>query len=220
MSALLTMLSSLPANFSVMSLLSFSTSRSKIFADQAEDENVFALVLGRAAERFDGQAGDRNADVDETFVVEIRLDVVRIVKQDAAFLQRVDVVLVTVLVKRDEQIRFVAGGEHFAGADADLENRRAAGDRGRNRHVRHDLLLAATGEPREKAADGLDAVLRIAGEADDGVVNVFGTQIGASGCRQNGPARGRRIGRGGIGTLDLRIARSYRIAHKMKLIGQ
>ena len=67
-----------------MSVFSFSTSRSKISRDQTEDENVFALVLGRAAERFDGQPGDRNADVNETFVVGVRLDVIGIVKEDAA----------------------------------------------------------------------------------------------------------------------------------------
>ena len=150
------MLSSLPANFSVISVVSFSTSRWKIFADQAEDENVFALVLGRAAERFDGQAGDRHADVNETFVVEIRLDVIRIVKQDAAFFQKVDVVLITVLVKRDEKIGFVAGGKHFAGADADLENRRSAGNGGGDRHVGHDVLSAASGESGEKSAGAFE----------------------------------------------------------------
>ena len=81
------------------------------FRDQSEDENVFALVLGRAAERFDGQAGDGNADVNETFVVEIRLDVIGIVKEDAAFFQKTDVVLVTVLIKRDQKIGFVTGGQ-------------------------------------------------------------------------------------------------------------
>src|SRR5205814_9653553 len=79
------------------------------FRDQAEDENIFALVLGGAAERFDGESGDRDADVYETFVVEIRLDVIGIVKENAAFFEEPDVVLVTVLIKRDEEIGFVAG---------------------------------------------------------------------------------------------------------------
>ena len=52
----------------------------KNFRNQTEDENVFASVLGRAAERFHRQPCDRNADIHETFVVEVRLDVVRIVK--------------------------------------------------------------------------------------------------------------------------------------------
>ena len=149
------------------------------FRDQAEDENVFALVLRRSAERFDGQSGDRHADVNETFVVEVRLDVVGIVKQDAAFFQKADVVLVTVLIKRDEEIGFVARGEDFARADADLEDRRPAGDGGRDRHVGHDVLVAASGEPREESAGALDAVLRISREADDGVVDVFRAKIGA-----------------------------------------
>ena len=103
------MLSSLPPNFSLISLFSFSTSRLKIFAIRPEHENVFALVLGGAAERFDGQTGDGHADINETLVVEVRLDVVGIVKQDAAFAQKIDVVLVTVLVKRDQKIGFVTG---------------------------------------------------------------------------------------------------------------
>ena len=36
-----------------------------------------------------------------------------------------------------------------------------------NGHEGHDLLLAAAGQPGQKTADGLDAVLRIAGDADD-----------------------------------------------------
>ena len=149
------------------------------FRDQAEHENVFALVLGRAAERFNGQAGDGDADVNETFVIEVRLDVVGIVKEDAAFFQEIDVVLVTVLIKRDEKIGFVTGGKHFAGAHADLENGWTAGNGGGNRHVSHDVLVAAAGEAREKGAGGLNAVLGIAGETDDGVVDVFGAEIGS-----------------------------------------
>ncbi len=79
------------------------------FRDQSEHENVFAFVFSGAAERFDGEAGDRHADINETFVVEVRLDVVRIVKQHATFAQEIDVVLVTVLIKRDQEIGFVAG---------------------------------------------------------------------------------------------------------------
>ncbi|MEI9962590.1 MAG: hypothetical protein WDM76_16170 [Limisphaerales bacterium] len=36
-----------------------------------------------------------------------------------------------------------------------------------NCHERHDFLFAAPGEAREETADGLDAVLGIAGDADD-----------------------------------------------------
>ena len=70
------MLSSLPPNFSLMILLQFLDIEIENFRDQTEHENVFALVLGRAAERFNGQSSDRHADVNETFIVEVRLDVV------------------------------------------------------------------------------------------------------------------------------------------------
>jgi hypothetical protein len=42
-------------------------------------------------------------------VVEVRLDVVRIVEHDAALADEADMVLVTVLVKRDQKIGFIAG---------------------------------------------------------------------------------------------------------------
>src|SRR5205814_8255145 len=65
--------------------------------------------------------------------------------------------------------------------------RRSAGDRGRNRHVRHHVLIAAAGQPGQKAADRLDAVLRIARQANDDVVERLGT-VGA----RRGAARGVR----------------------------
>ena len=123
------------------------------------------------------------------------LDVIGIVKENAAFFQEADVVLVTVLIKRDEEIGFVARGEDFARAHAHLENRRAAGDRGGNRHVSHDFLRAAAGEPREERAGALDAVLRIAGEPNDGVVDVFRAKIGALRAGAGGSrCRWRQIG--------------------------
>ena len=178
--------------------------------DQPEDENVFALVLRGAAERFDGQAGDRHADVNETFVVEVWLDVIGIVKQDAAFFQKVDVVLVTVLIKRDEEVGFVARRRTSPDAHADLENRRPAGDGGRDRHVGHDVLVAAAGEPGEKRAGALDAVLRIAGEPDDGVVNIFRPQIGAVRTGTGGGSRSGAGGRiGGRRAITLGYSRSF-----------
>src|SRR3984893_10526335 len=81
----------------------------KNFRDQTENKNVFAFVLGCSAKRFNRQTCDRDADIHKTFVVEVRLDVVRIVKQHAAFLEKVDVVLITVLIKRDEKVGFIAG---------------------------------------------------------------------------------------------------------------
>ena len=92
------------------------------FRDQSEHENVFALVLRGAAERFDRKASNGDADVDETFVVEVRLDVVGIVKKDPAFAQKMEVILIAVLIKCDQKIGLVACGQHFARTDAYLEN--------------------------------------------------------------------------------------------------
>ena len=177
----------------------------KDFRDQPEDEDVFALVLRRSAERFDRQSGDGHADVNETFVVQIGLDVVGVVEEDAAVFQKADVVLVTVLIKRDEEVGFIARGEDFARAHADLENRGTAGDGRGDRHVGHDIVIAASGQAREESAGALDAVLRISREADNGVVDALGAKIGAirlrcrsgrwgSGGRRRGSGRGPRRG--------------------------
>jgi hypothetical protein len=69
------------------------------------------------------------------------------------------VVLVTVLVKRDQKIGFVTRRQHFSRTDAHLKNGRATGNRGRDRHVGHDVVLAAPGQAREECAGGLNAVL-------------------------------------------------------------
>ena len=91
---------------------------------------------------------------------------VGVVEHDAAFLERADVALVGMLVERQQHIGLVAGAEHFARADAHLENRGAARNGRRDGHEGHHLLVAAAGQPRQEAADGLDAILRIARDAN------------------------------------------------------
>src|SRR6185503_11762346 len=61
-----------------------------------------------------------------------------------------------------------------------LKNRGAARDRGRNRHEGHDFLLAAPGQSRQETADRLDAILRVAGDANYRLLN-FGNLGGATG---------------------------------------
>ena len=68
---------------------------------QPEHKHVLALVLRRAADGFDGPARNRNAHRPAAFLAGIGLDVVGIVKQNAAGAQRMDVILVGVLIKRD-----------------------------------------------------------------------------------------------------------------------
>jgi len=87
-----------------------------------------------------------------------------------------------VLIERNEEIGFVACGEDLARAHADLENGRAAGDGGRDRHVGHDLLRTASGQPREESAGTLNAVLRIPGKADYSIVDGLRPKIGAARC--------------------------------------
>ena len=94
----------------------------KNLRDQAEDKNVFAFVFRRPAQRLNRQSGDRHADVNETFVVKVRLDVVGIVKQDPAIFQKADVVLITVLIERNQEIGFISRGKNFTRAHADLED--------------------------------------------------------------------------------------------------
>src|SRR5204862_7913075 len=63
-------------------------------------------------------------------------------------------------------IRVIAGTEHFPGANAHLENGGASGNGRRDGHESHDLLLAAPGQACQKAADSLNTVLRVAGNAN------------------------------------------------------
>ena len=92
-----------------------------------------------------------------------------IVQDDAAFFQKTNVVFIAVLVEGHQHIRVIAGSEHLAGADAHLENRWPARDGGGDGHKCHHLLLAAARQLGEKTANGLDAVLRVTGNADDGL---------------------------------------------------
>ena len=173
--------------------------------EQAEDEDVLALVLRGAADGLDGRAGHRHADVAKRLVVGVRLDVVGVVKEHAAGPEGADVRFVAVLIEGHEHVGAVAGGEDVAGAHAHLEDRRPARDGGRDRHVGHDVLVAAAGEAGEETADGLDAVLRIAGEADDDVVDALGTRVSAFGR-----------GGGGIFSGELGVGFTQRVGWPLK----
>ena len=54
-------------------------------------------------------------------------------------------VLVAVLIERDQKVGFITGGEYFSGTDPDLKNRWSTGNGGRDSHVGHDVLVTATG---------------------------------------------------------------------------
>jgi hypothetical protein len=82
------------------------------------------------------------------------------------------------LIERDQKIGFIASRQHFTGTDADLKDRWSTGDCGRDRHVGHDVLVAASGEAGEKRAGSLNSVLRITSETNHGVLNIFRAQIG------------------------------------------
>ena len=88
--------------------------------------------------------------------------------------------VVAVLVEGHEKIGLVAGREHVAGAHADLEDGGAAGDRGGDGHVGHDLLLAASRQAGQKRAGALDAILGIARQADHRVADALRSQVGPS----------------------------------------
>ena len=68
--------------------------------DQAKCKNVFALVLGRAADGFHSKLGNRTADVAKFFLqILTRLHMRGVVQDDAAFFDEINVVIVAVLVK-------------------------------------------------------------------------------------------------------------------------
>ena len=84
------------------------------FRQQAEYVDVLALVAAGAADGFHGEAGDGHADVAVALLpLGLRGHVVGIIQHDAAKLQRLDVVLVAVLVEGKQHVGLVAGGEHF-----------------------------------------------------------------------------------------------------------
>ena len=113
------------------------------------------------------------------------LTVVRIVKDDPALFQGTNMVPVGMLVKGQEDVGFIARAQHFTRTNPDLENRGSAGDGRGNGHERHDLLFASSGQPGQKTADCLNAVLRIAGDADDrfgNLGNLGGPAFGLGRC--------------------------------------
>ncbi len=127
---------------------------------------------------------NRNADVVIILLpFRLGLDVVGVVKHNAALFERADVAFVGMLVEGQQHVGLIARAQDFAGTDADLENGRPAGNGGRDGHERHDFLFAAAGQPRQKSADGLDAVLRIAGNANDGLVDFRNLRCAARGRR-------------------------------------
>ena len=105
----------------------------------------------------------------ETMIVGREFHVVGVVQQHTTRPQRTNVRFVAVLIKRHQHVGTIAGGKDVAGPHAYLKDRWTARNRGRDRHVRHYVLVAAAGESGEKTADRLDAVLRVTGEADDNV---------------------------------------------------
>ena len=131
--------------------------------EQTQGENILTLVTAGATDGLDGQGGNGHANMavlGEVFDRDVLgLHVIGIVNHDAARLERTEVGLVAVIVEGQQHVGLVTGRKHFAGANAHLENGGSAGDRGRDGHEGHDLLLGTACEAGEEAADGLDTVL-------------------------------------------------------------
>ncbi len=71
-------------------------------------------------------------------------------------------------------------------------------------------MFAAAGESGQKSAGGLNSVLRIPGETDYGVLNIFRPQIGAVRTRTGGGSRsGAGSGIGGSLAFILGYSRSF-----------
>src|ERR1041385_7661741 len=101
----------------------------------------------------------------------VGFDMVGVIQNDATFFNRVDMLLVRVLIEGQQYIRLVSGASNFAGTDAHLENRRTTGNGGGNGHEGHDFLLAAPGKPGQESANGLYSVLRVTRNPDNGLVD-------------------------------------------------
>ena len=96
---------------------------------------------------------------------------IRIVDEDAPGAQRMDVAVVTMLIKSDKEVRIVTGREDVAGPHSHLKDGRTPGNGRRNRHVGHHLLVGSAGEAGEESAYRLDAILGVACQAYDDIAN-------------------------------------------------
>src|ERR1035441_2292256 len=89
-----------------------------------EHEEVLALLLGRASHRLDRRPGDRYSHGREAPVLRVRLDVVAVVDEHAPGPQRLDVVVIAVLVEGHEDVGLVSGRKDVAGAHVHLKDGR------------------------------------------------------------------------------------------------
>jgi hypothetical protein len=90
---------------------------------QPERQDILALVLGCAANGFNGQARNLHTNVAVIlFPFGIGRHMICVKQHNAAFAQGFDVSFVRVLVKRQQHIRFVTRTKNLASADAHLEN--------------------------------------------------------------------------------------------------
>ena len=76
-------------------------------------------------------------------------------------------IVVAVVVEAEQDVGFISGAQDLAGTDPDLKDGGTTGNGGGDGHEGHDLLFAPASQAGEKAADGLDAILGIAGDADE-----------------------------------------------------
>ena len=106
---------------------------------------------------------------------------IAVIDQHAALAEGTDVVLVAVIVEGHEEVGFITRAEDVPGTHADLEDRRASGDRRRDRHVGHDILGTTASQTSEERPDGLNTVLGVARHADDNVVERLGGNVGCGG---------------------------------------
>src|SRR6476661_6800279 len=90
------------------------------------------------------------------------------------------------LIEGDKKIGFITSRQDFARTDPHLKDRWSARNRGRDRHVSHHILVAASGKSRQKRAGRLNSVLRISRKANYGVLNVFRPEISAIRSRMIG----------------------------------
>jgi|GEM_PF-6529459 len=132
-------------------------------AQHPENEDVLASVFGRAANGFDGSGGERHTDMDDIALHFQLFNLVAVVKTDTSVAQGFQMIVVGILVERHQRICLVTGMEHLTRTQMNLVNTGPSGNRGRNRHVGHDVLCGGSCELGKECADRLDSVLRISG---------------------------------------------------------
>jgi len=95
-----------------------TTYQSRLSGREEVAEDTMAFHLEKPA-GFQFKAGQY---VDISLILKFRLHLVGVIQEHAAFLQKADMVQITMLIEGNEKVGLVASGKDLTGANPDLKN--------------------------------------------------------------------------------------------------